>query len=340
MSRKSRTPQASKKKGRSRRGTARPVDVAMSAERPEKAVIRQFWLDVIRAADTISKERRVPLYFTLCGAEARDIQMLIEDGLIQLTETGAISSESLYRVVAIERNREALLQIKRLFPGITTRGNLDELLRGSNPIRFPVGEDVSLCRAVVVNLDLNEIFDAQEDEQGITFSLLTRVKKLCQIHAVRPRIDWWLCLTLHGEIRWSASVCEAIQDFLLENFRQDASFSAAVRQFLGEQFFNEIMGEDGVSFVDLDTVSQQRILMIVVPKKIAQSVNADGWKVRTTKNVRYGGTVRRAPMVSWVLEFRGDNRSSRRPQEIYIESLRSILASPHHINQSGSISIR
>ena len=83
---------------------ATPVDTAMADDRPAKQTIRRdLWLDVIKRRAQ-SKPDNVYLYATLAGAEGLDIALLIEEGLIDVTETGAIKEASLTVAVAIGSN--------------------------------------------------------------------------------------------------------------------------------------------------------------------------------------------------------------------------------------------
>lgn len=325
-------------KRKKRQVQLRPVDNAMGAERPEKVYMRQLWTDAARNADQDSRNLRVPLYLTLSGAKGLDIDALIEDGLISQTETGAIAPESQERLIAVERSPDAVIALKHKFPGINVRGeDIACLLKGNALTRYPDRRESEICRAVVVNLDLDETLRADQEDAAITFPLMNQVKKLSVLHAQNPRVNWCLCLTLHGEIRWQQPVWRSMQVFLSENFRNDQQFSDTARAFLGDELHDQVNAVGINEHANLNVQSQQRLLMLFVPKKIAHLVNADGWTVRTEHNVRYGGTAERAPMVSWVLKFESGGQADRGPQYAYTESLRSILSSASYIDETGEV---
>jgi len=329
-------PAMSGSKKRSRLRRPRPIDLAMQSDRPEKKTMRQLWVDVVRAVNE-NPVQDVPLYLTLSGAEGRDIQMLLDNGLITQTETGAIDTESSGRVIAVERSPEATLELQKRFPGLKIlETDIGTLLHGDRLTRFPSGNDEIYCRAKIVNLDLNQTLRASEDEDQIVFPVITWIRKLCQIHGRPPRINWYLCLTLHGEIGWSPDVCKEMQEFLKENFEGDGDFANSCRNFMGDQFYNEIASENDIDFSHLNTGLQQKILMIFVPKRIAQQINQDSWRVSTQHNIRYGGSAGRAPMVSWILHFHSDRRAASRPSKVYRESLNTILDATIFIDEKGN----
>ncbi len=325
-------------KRKKRRAAPRPVDIAMGAERPEKSYMRQQWAIAARNADHDSRALNVPLFLTLSGAKGLDIDVLIRDGLILQTETGAIAPESQERLIAVERSPDAVIELKHKFPGLKIRGeNLACLLRGDKLTRYPDRNDSEICRAAVVNLDLDEILEADQEDNNISFPVMNQIKKLSVLHATNPRVNWCLCLTLHGEIRWSEPVWQSMQVFLSENFRNDQDFSDTAREFLGGELHGQVIAERIDQQANLNVQSQQRLLMLFVPKKIAHLVNADGWTVRTEQNVRYGGNADCAPMVSWVLKFESYGQAGRGPQHAYTESLRSILSAPSYIDEVGQV---
>jgi hypothetical protein len=91
----------------------RPVDQAMAAERAEKATMRSLWAEEVCRMDACDAPDGVPLYVTLAGSEGRDIQALVDRGLVTRTETGAIADEHSLRIVAIERSPTAVVQLGR-----------------------------------------------------------------------------------------------------------------------------------------------------------------------------------------------------------------------------------
>src|SRR4051812_11420940 len=97
----------------------RPVDAAMSEQRPEKETVRGLWLQqVINYDQAFPEDQGEPLYLTLSGAEARDVRAVIHAGVVDLTETGAIAREDAHKIVAVERSPSAVLALNREFRGL------------------------------------------------------------------------------------------------------------------------------------------------------------------------------------------------------------------------------
>jgi len=319
---------------------ARPVDRAMNAQRPEKRVMRDLWLPCIQRLIDAGVDNSVPLYLTLCGAEALDIRHLIDNRLIKLTNTGAIHPDDLNRVVAVEFDQEAILSIKRLLPGLAVRETrLQSLLHGDTQLRYPTGVHYDDCRARVVNLDLDNSLEARNDDDELIFPLLQLVVKLARLHAERPRIDWTLLLTLHGEIHWDDGVFGYVAEFLGENCRNDPEFERGFRNTAGNHIVDSFLQQPIALKSEYSKLEQQSILMAFVPKKIAHLLHRDGWKVVTAVNVRYGGTNARAPMVSWQMDFKWDRRYSTRPEVIYRECVREVFMNTRQITARGALEI-
>jgi hypothetical protein len=209
------------------------------------------------------------------------------------------------------------------------------LVRGDTPIRYPTGEDQVFCRARIVNLDLNAPLNPADDDQ-LKFSILLWIQKLAELHAVSPRRNWCLCLTLHGELPWGAPTCRSVQLFLTENFNRAPDFAKLSRRVLGRSLYDRIVGNAPVDFSKLNREAQQKILMTFVPKMVAQMVQGQGWRVSTRTNLRYG-QADHAPMVTWILAFEHDPRTTSTPATVYNEILGEILKESGRINNRGLV---
>lgn len=317
----------------------RRVDEAMAAERPEKTTVRTLWVDEVRAANGSTPPEDVPLYVTLPGAAGRDIQALVDAGLIRVTETGAIAEEDGLRVVAVEHSPGAVIELQRRFPGLKILEQpLHSLLHSTSPLTWPVGEHKRFFRGQVINLDLDSPLIAQTDNGQLTFPALALIRKLCTLHAQAPLVAWSLCLTLHGGVAWDRETEQLACRFLKSNFDSDADFSAAARTTLGDALHQSICEDpDSVVVGERQPAERQRLLMVLVPKRIAFDVHRDGWYVETIENIRYGGTHRRAPMVTWVLRFHWDVRASTQPDAVYRDALATTLQRCGHIDTSGNL---
>lgn len=313
----------------------RPVDKAMRAVRSEKSTVRGIWIDVLKSYDKTYGNPEELLYVTLPGAEGLEIDLLAKSNLISLTETGGISQESMSRVAAIESNKLAVGALQKKFPGLKIyETDFKSLIRGDGLINYPDGEHRSCCRARIINLDLNEVLNVSQS--GNSFPILIWIQKLGEMHALAPRLDWCLYLTLHGEIRWVPAIGVAVRDFLRENFLRSAKFSESARDVLGGELHELIRNGGGVDFSNLNRPLQQKILMLFVPKKIADLVRGQMWKVSTHTNLRYG-QLGQAPMVTWIIDFKYDPRAIGTPDAVYLESVGEILDSAGEVLADGSL---
>ena len=313
------------------------VDRAMAEDRPEKRTVRSIWVEQVKTVAEQFPDSKEPWYLTLSGAEGRDIQVIIEEGLISLTEVNSIAEEDQYKIIAVERNNRAIAKLQRKFIGLRIKEvDFRNLIRGEGQFSWPLGEDIKVCRARVVNLDLNSPLKAQRTERKVVFPVLEWIRKLCQIHAHPPQTDWTLCLTLHGEIVWPEDVNQWTKDFLSENLRREALFERSCKDFFGEKLFNLATRDIDTNFLDLDWEEQQKFIMVLVPKIISRLVHNEGWRVQTERNLRYGGKDR-APMVTWIVKFTWDENAAATPDALYRTALHNIFAGTGVVTDAGNI---
>lgn|SRR6185312_5496008 len=316
----------------------RNVDAAMDEERPEKARVRTLWLEKLLAYKERYPDDAVPLYLTLSGAYGQDIKLLIKHGLIRVTEVGAITAQDQGVAVAIESNANAVLELQRRIPGLKIlQQPFESLIRSTRLTVFPQGDQIRLCQARVVNLDLNEAVKFEDVDGELQFPPLQWIKKLCILHG-EVRLEWCLLLTLHGEALWESAETKAVAEFLNENFMLEPNFASASEKVLGNKLHSRIVDGTIPAAKRLDTAEQQKLLMLYVPKRIARIAHEYGWRTETVHNLRYGGASRRAPMVTWVIDFRWDARVSRQPDAIYRDSLKRILVGAGYIAEDGTLS--
>jgi len=313
----------------------------MGQERAAKQTIRNIWLEEIKRFNDSYTDDDVPLYLTLSGAEARDIKLLVDHKLIELTENGSIASGSAKRVVAIERSRLAVLSLQRLFPGLKiVEQEFANLLVGNSLLRYPTGAHEKLCCARIVNLDFQDSLTVTEDNGNINFPTLIWIQKLAQIHASsKPGQEWCLCLTLNSSITWTQSIATGIQQFLQDNFKRSAEFEASCRQHFGDTLHQSINSDQPFDAQALSLEDKQRLLMVFVPKKIASLVYLQNWQVKTSRNLRYGGARNEAPMVTWVFSFVWDPRASLAPDVVYKDCLDLIFSATGYVSDTGEIDV-
>lgn len=313
----------------------RPIDLAMAEERPEKVVMRQLWLEAITAAaEELGDE---PLYLTLSGEEGKDIELLIKNDVVHLTETGAIAESDQGLIVAIESNAAAYASLRMKYKGLRALNiTVAELLKGQSAVRYPTGREHSTTRARVINLDFNQTLRAEITASGLLdFPQLVWVTKLAELHAHPAPLDWTLCLTFKAEIGWPDEICTQVAAFLSENVNRSEQFAAHLQALLRPSLAQQLQSESPPGFSALADVDQQRILMAMVPKRISQAVYSQGWKASTILNVRYGGGDGSTPMSSWIIDFIWEARSSITPDAVYLESLMGVIADPQFIDGDG-----
>jgi len=312
----------------------------MAADRPEKKAIREIWLKEVEERDSAKPPVPVPLYFTLPGARGGDVAAMVERGLVPVEETGAISDPEQMRIVAVEQSPGAVVELQGRFPGLKVLEQpLTSLLRNTGPFLFPDGKHERFCRAQVVNMDLNETLRASIQQGQLEFPALALVRKFAMLHAKEPQIDWTLCLTLDARIEgWGAEIDKKVCRFLASNFSADQVFSDQAREVLGTELHGAIVDKpDGVNVRDRSVDDQQRVLMVLVPKKIAHDAHGHGWHVDTVENLRYGGADGRARMLTWILRMTWDDRATSEPQTVYHEALRLVLQRCGFIDHNGNL---
>ena len=302
----------------------RAVDVAMAQERPEKGFVRDLWYEEIRRAADEFELGDEPLYLTLPGALGHDIQMLIDRGLFVLTEVASFREEDQGRIVAIESNNAAVIELQRRYPGLKIYEHpLLNLVQGQGPFAWPDGENAVFCRARVVNLDLNSPLMGTWGAAP-KFPVLSAIAKLSQLHARDPALDWTLCLTLHGEVEVDQDTDERLKDFVKDNMTRDAFFACQLNRFLGKDLTDQLFVHRTCMIQEMDREQIQRTLMVLIPKLIAHLLHSEGWEIETTKNLRYGDEPT-APIVTWIMRFRRTSRAQ--PNQIYSQAINSIFDS-------------
>jgi hypothetical protein len=311
----------------------------MDEERPEKHVVRDLWGQLVQNKVGDYMDGGPPLYLTLCGAEGRDIETLVDRGVLQLTEVGSIVDEHRARVVAVESSMPAVARLKDKFPGLRVINEpFSNLLSGMEMTTWPKGENAKLWQSHVVNLDLNKALAALSREGQVIFPDVQLIEKIALLHSKEPTGDWWLCLTLNATINWADDVASGVQRFLAENFEAVPDFASAARQHLGDELYEAIVQAPPVELSELPAEDRQCVLMTLVPKKLSISALHHGWRVETSANIRYGGESGSAPMVTWIFKFCWDPRASTSPQLVYRESLLLIHDEVKVVATDGSIS--
>jgi hypothetical protein len=207
--------------------------------------MRELWID--KAISCADHNGSSPLYFTLSGAEGHEFRMLGERGLIQFTETGALDAACAHKVVAIENDAWAHAQLLNKFPGLKIKRNtVQGLVHGNGLVRYPQGDDERICRARIINLDLDESWMPAFHEGEWIVPVSRWVYKFAAVHARPQRLAWTLYLTLHGECPWGAELRPIISAEIIEILASDPSIRLTVQNWLGAELLNDIVSGNAV----------------------------------------------------------------------------------------------
>lgn len=314
----------------------RPVDDAMAANRPEKNFIRQLWVDEIRKVETQGYHDEYPIYLTLPGASGLEIGLLADKGIIRLTETGAIHDDDSHKVVAIESSKKAQVELLRRYPGLNVlRMSVQNLIRGDGQRQFPDNRDeITFCKAKVVNLDLNEPIKVDESVDELRIPVVEWIKKFCILHK-EDGVNWSLCLTLHGEILWNAQVNEQASNLIVDNCHHDEVFKEKLQIHLGDSVVHT-MFHGHIDFTNIDRDTMQKVAMVLIPKLLVRYAFQEGWKVSTIHNYAYEGG-RGAPMVTWVFDFTLDPQATASSLSEYLSGIRTIFQRIGFIDATGEV---
>lgn len=314
----------------------RPIDQALAEARPAKTTIRNKWVvEVQKYAGTSNR----PLYLTLPGAEGRDIQLLIDAGLIRVTETGAIEEDDQPKVIAVEANSEAVLSLQRRFPGLRIReSRLEDMISGASPYAWPTGSGKAEFCARVINIDSDQSLRANVQGQQVTFPLLSIIKKISQIHHEpgngAPE-SWSLCVTVNGTINWPEAATHFFFRFLGNNCAHHELFRAEVTALVGEELVASMQNSpDQLRFEDLALETSRRLLCIFLPKMIVSMINDHHWHVEECLSLQYGGEANHAPMSTLILAL---HPCEGTPGQRYEANLNSIVRGLGRIDVDGAI---
>jgi hypothetical protein len=309
----------------------------MAEDRPEKSVVRALWVEEALRYSQQYPNDEDPLFLTLAGAEGKDVRALVQAGLVRTSENNAIAAEHLGKVVAVEHSPPAVLHLQSRFPGLKIlEVPFHNLVRGTGPITWPGKNEVQYCRARVVNLDLDTSLHANDENNEVQFPELVWISKLSQLHAIHPRREWSLCLTLQGSLQLPDTAVEFCTKFLCENFTREPRLAKFCEQFWGEAIFQSIAEAKSQNWSGFPIENQQQLLMVFVPKLISHLVYQHGWRVRTHHNLRYGGG-HSAPMVTWVIRFDFDPNTQATPDALYRDALRNILKAAGVVTSAGIV---
>lgn len=303
-----------------------------------KAAVRRLWLASIAQKDDFLEAPDQPLYLTLAGSEALDIQLLVDKGLVTVSETKAILP--LDQVIAFERSPVALAALKQRFSGLRVfDADLVALMKRAHAVPPPV--DLRFLDAAFINLDLFDALEAEITGTVVRFPVIEAAVGFAHVKAARGRTRYGLFLTINATLNWSTDVRRKAAEAVRGNIEQDEEFRNAVASRFGREWVPRfqsptLLENDGELARLFDHLGSQRFLQLYLPKAIAYRVHSEGWRVTTRENWRYRG-YRRAPMVTFVFDVERDPRAAGNPRPIYLESLRTVLNRCGQITATGKL---
>lgn len=316
----------------------RPIDAALSQDRPAKRAIRQLWLREVRRHPANGN----PIYLTLPGTEGKDIDLLINEGVIATTETGAIAAEDIGKVVAVESNSEAVLSLQRKYPGLRIHNNtLESLMNGGGPYAWPNKNISRDMRAKVVNIDLDKSLRAECGEE-VSFPLIKIIKKISQLHRERPNAEpaepWSLCVTVNSTIEWPEPAVRFFFRFLANNCSEHQTFKESAAATLGDNLVNRIIAEyQSLTFNHIDPDDRAKLLCIFLPKLIMCEINDHHWEAIDCSTLSYGGNEGHAAMTTITIAFRVSNAPI--PSQRYASNICNIFPGLGRVLDNGTIEL-
>lgn len=311
---------------------ARPVDVAMRADRPAKDAVRSKWIEVLKGLQ--DQPGPYPSYLTLPGAEGKDIQLLVENGLISLTENGGIATESVNYCVAVENSKIAVFNLQKRYPGLRIiEQDIKSVLRGDSGLVYPDRADRPYCQAHVVNLDLQQTLAGEFVADDVSFPVFRWIEKFGSLHLDCPHRSWHLLLTLNATVEWSSDLCGWVTDFLRDNFEKVAAFREGASRVLAPEVFKAIQDGKKTAFGKLQLPVRQRLLLVIIPKAIGYFLCRQGWRITTKLNAEYIGA-NGAPMVTFIFNLTKP-AGYHRHEKFYIETVSQCLLNVERITPDG-----
>jgi hypothetical protein len=308
----------------------------MEADRPAKRVVRDLWVEAVRARKA-QTPNDMPFYITLPGAGA-DIQVLIDAGLIETTETGAIADSDNQRVIAVEQDSQHVLALKTRFRGLrVVNKKIEDLMQGTLPFSWPDMPVRKDFKATVVNLDFNQSLKRTNGN----WPVLGLISKIAELHRVPDRIDWTLLLTLQGSVSLPLADQDVLAAFLgqlltdFTGFADDCAATLLARALQDMLVHGKPSDPAVVPLSGLDDGTQAQILMAGVPALIAHELQGEGWRADTIHNLRYGGADGAAMMVTFIISLTQPGYATN--TGLLKESLASIPARPLQVDPDGSL---
>ena len=320
----------------------RGVDRAMMQERPEKTTIRERWIEIIAEVEKqIRTDKKSPLYVTLAGAEGKDIECLINRGIIKKTETGAISTDDKWKVVAIEKNGPTATELRRKYPGLDVRDeDVLSLIRGNAETLFPNPnhKDYHLWKAPVINLDYNSMLKGEVKNGKVVFEVTQTLKKISTIHhEAGSESQWYILLTLNANINLDNDCWREIKQTLKDNMSSVVEFKKDLSSLIPLNESDDI-DCDTIKKIKKESKLQQNLLLALIPKYFSQRIRDQRWEFKDVISFAYGNnTAGRARMASWIICIEKP-QDLKTDEQCYQENVGKILKDCSFIDDNGKMS--
>jgi len=278
----------------------------------------------------------------LPGAEGKDIELLISEGVVATTATGAIAASDIGKVVAVESNSEAVLALQRKFPGLRIHDSpLENIMSGGGSFSWPRSDIQKDMRAKVVNIDLDKSLRV-ECNGDVSFPLIRIIKKISQLHHERPDGEqaqpWSLCVTVNSTVNWPKAAIQFFFRFLADNCLHHPTFKDSAVNVLGEALVDRIVAKHAtMTFTDLNAKLQKRLLCIFLPKLILSELNDHHWEAQQCFSLSYGGNNGHAAMTTVTLRFNVSDAAV--PSHRYSSNILRIFPGLGCVEDDGQIAL-
>lgn len=317
----------------------RPIDSSMAINRPEKIKIREEWGNIALTELSMLSGKHRPLYVTLSGAEGKDIEVLIQNGVLKRTENGAISSDDQWKVIAIEKNGPAASELRSKYPGLDIRNDdVINLIHGCSETSFPNrGDDnFNLWTAQIINLDYNSRFEGKLENGRGLYEIAQTLKKISAIQHEMKNSRWSILLTLNANIELTQSCWSEVKQTLNDNLTSVDKFKEDFSKILPLDAGGRV-NCDLLCKIKTDATLQQKLIVALVPKFFMQKIRDHRWEVSEIKSFVYGNnTSGRARMSSWVITLQKPDQV-KSDDQCYSENVSKILSNCFQIQDDGTL---
>lgn len=313
----------------------RPVDKALEQELPEKKLLRNKWVDAVKEAEKYhSGNDKYPLYVTLSGPEGKDIELLIKNNIIKITENGAINSDDQWKVVAIEKNGPKATELRNKFPGLKVKDSSVFDLLNDNCNANEKLNNSFLWGASVINLDYNSRLEGIIENDRCSFDVIITLKKISEFQLSFESKYWCVLLTLNANLVLDDIFWNEIIKTLKNNRYFNSEFCNEVDKSEYFKNIDDIYYSSVSKIKDCDKL-QQKFVLNLVPNLFSQKIKEHCWEFSVIKAFSYGNnTSGRSRMASWILCLKQKSEDGLQ-KDLNFENQLSNIINYYQIDQDG-----